>query len=174
MELTCTEQFAMKLQQFMAAAKEDPKTADFACYFEREYASRPEVWAYCHRFGLKVHHNMHLEAMHRVIEHVHLQGRKVRRLDKSIHALMRFLHTNMSHEASLSLNASSCSCLEQNLVYTVQGNDNTYTLRQADAVPHQQKTCPLLCRDCAVCVCMHFHAHALTVLYGTRSVSTFT
>ena len=180
MELTCTEQFTVKLQQFMAAAKEDPKTADFACYFEREYASRPEVWAYCYRFGLKVHHNMHLEAMHRVIKHVHLQGIKVRRLDKSIHALMRFLRTKMSdrllklhkgkwtrhvggirkrHEASLSLNASSCSCLEQNLVYTVQGNnDNTYTVRQADAVPHQQKTCPLLCRDCAVCV----HAFSCT------------
>jgi len=96
LELTCTEQFAVKLHQLMAAAKEDPKTADFACYFEREYASPPKVWAYCHRFGLKVHHNMHLEVMHRVIKHVHLQGRKVRRLDKSIHALMRFLHTKMS------------------------------------------------------------------------------
>ena len=93
MELRNKDKFDEKLRQFLEAAKEDRKTVDFATYFEREYARRPELWAYCHRFGLKVHHNMHLEAMHRVIKHVHLDGRKVKRMDKSIHALMKFIRS---------------------------------------------------------------------------------
>jgi len=96
LELTSKDQFADKLKEFVSAAKEDIRTAEFGACFERDYAPRPEVWAYCHRLGLKVHHNMHLEAMHRVLKHVHLQGQKVRRLDKSIHALLKFLRDKMS------------------------------------------------------------------------------
>ena len=174
LELTSKDQFADKLKEFVSAAKEDIRTAEFGAYFEREYAPRPEVWAYCHRLDLKVHHNMHLEAMHRVLKHVHLQGRKVCRLDKSIHALLKFLRDKMSdrllkihkgkwsrhtggirkrHQASLALGANRCSCLEENTVYTVQGtNKNVYTVRKADTLPHVNRTCPLLCRDCQVCV----------------------
>jgi len=37
-------------------------------------------------------------------------------------------------------------------VYTVQGtNKNVYTVRKADTLPHVNRTCPLLCRDCQVC-----------------------
>ena len=96
LELTSKDQFADKLKEFVSAAKEDIRTAEFGACFERDYAPRPEVWAYCHRLGLKVHHNMHLEAMHRVLKQVHLQGQKVRRLDKSIHALLKFLRDKMS------------------------------------------------------------------------------
>ena len=38
-------------------------------------------------------------------------------------------------------------------MYTVQGtNKNVYTVRKADTLPHVNRTCPLLCRDCQVCV----------------------
>ena len=40
--------------------------------------------------GIKVLHNMHPEAL-RVIKHVHLQGRKVQRLDKSIHGFLKHM-----------------------------------------------------------------------------------
>lgn len=69
LELTGRAQFAAKLKRFLAAAKDNSKTSDFANYFEREYAARPELWAHCHRLSLRVHHNMNLEAMHRVIMH---------------------------------------------------------------------------------------------------------
>ena len=39
----------------------------------------PQLWAYCYHIGLHVHHNLHLEAMHRVLKHVHMQGHKVKR-----------------------------------------------------------------------------------------------
>lgn len=176
MEIPSQEMFHGKLNQFMSAAKEDSKTAAFACYFESEYATRPELWAYSYRMGLKVHHNMHLEAMHRVIKHVQLRGLKVRRMDKSIHALMQFLRTKMSdrllklhkgkwtrhiggirmrHKTSQTMNKVHMECLEVNKVYMVHGSCNQiYTVRQADLVPHTKGACPLMCSYCGICVHM--------------------
>ena len=174
MELTDKDVFAARLGEFLSAATDDEKTSEFAEYFRREYASRPQLWSYAYRIGLKVHHNMHLEAMHRVIKHVHLQGRKVRRLDTSIHALMRFVRTKLSdrllklhrgkwtrhvgtirkrHTASMKLTAESCSCLETNMVFTVAGaHDELYTVRQSQSVPHDKPTCALTCLDCDICI----------------------
>jgi len=96
MELTDQEVFHTKLQQFVCGLSDDEKTRDCASYFEREYARRSELWwAFSYKMGLRVHHNMHLEA-HRVLKRVHMQGRKVRRMDKSIHALMQFMRSKMA------------------------------------------------------------------------------
>ena len=61
----------------------------------KEYASRPEVWAFSYRLGMKVHHNMHLEALHRKLKHVHMNGRKVWRLHNCINALPRLMRSKM-------------------------------------------------------------------------------
>jgi len=34
---------------------------------------------------------MHIERMHRTLKHIYLQGKKVKRLDKSMYALMKFI-----------------------------------------------------------------------------------
>jgi len=96
METGDEQMFNVKLSEFLSAADDDTKTNDFAAYFRKEYAARPQLWAHCHRKGLRLHHNMHLEAMHRVLKHVHLKCRKVRRLDKSVHSLMCIVRTKMS------------------------------------------------------------------------------
>lgn len=44
-------------------------------------------WAYCHR----LHARMQIEIMHRTLKHIYLQEKKVKRLDKSLHALLRFI-----------------------------------------------------------------------------------
>jgi len=174
MELTEKEAFHRKLAQFISSASEDASTKEFGKYFADEYASRPQLWAYCYRIGLHVHHNMHLEAMHRVLKHVHMQGRKVKRLDNSIHALMCLLRQKMSdrllkihrgkwtkhvrgirmrHAVGVNLPAQKASCVEANKVYTVAGMGTAlYTVRQADTVPHALATCPLVCRECNACV----------------------
>ena len=73
MELGDQQKFEDLLKKFLELLQEDPETKDFHKYFLTEYASRHETWAWCHRIGLRVHHNMHLEAVHRVLKHVHLQ-----------------------------------------------------------------------------------------------------
>ena len=185
MELTDADVFKEKAEQFFSAGMEDERTVEFTEYFWREYVARPELWEYCHRFGLKVHHNMHLEAMHRVIKHVHLQGRKVRRLDKSILALMKFMRAKMSdrllklhkgkwtrhiggirqrHQSCLKLSTEHCCCVIENVLYTVVGSqDVAYSVRQNDAVPHEAQTCALKCHECNICV----HSFSCTCLRNT-------
>ena len=68
----------------MNVTNQDVRTSKFGAYFKKEYVSQ---WACYYCLGLKVHHDMHLEALQRVLKHVHLQGREVHRLDKSIHGL---------------------------------------------------------------------------------------
>ena len=174
MELSDKEVFAERLAQFLEIGKADQRTAEFVAYFEKEYACRPALWAYSYRIGLRVHHNMHLEALHRVLKHVHLQGRKVKRMDKSIHALLKLLRAKMSdrllkihkgkwtkhlsgirkrHAASTTLDASMCTCLEENTRFLVKGSGQEYYMvEQSDSLPHPKKTCPLMCRECNVCM----------------------
>ena len=141
LEMTDQSEFTSKLQQFLATCQSTNKTAAFGTYFAKEYAARPQLWAYSYRLGLRVHHNMHLEALHRVLKHVHLQGRKVRRMDKSIAGLMRLMRSKMQdrllklhkgkwtrhicairerHKKSLMLNAASVVCVTENTTYAVQ------------------------------------------------------
>jgi len=49
-----------------------------------------QSWAYCHRIHAGINTNMHFERMHRTRKHIYLQGKNVKRLDKSLHALMKY------------------------------------------------------------------------------------
>ncbi|XP_008180456.1 uncharacterized protein LOC103308587 [Acyrthosiphon pisum] len=68
----------------------DDETMHFSNYFISYYAPSVQSWAYCHRLNAGINTNMHIERMHRTLKHIYLQGKKVKRLDKSLHALMRY------------------------------------------------------------------------------------
>ena len=72
----------------------------------KEYAAQPQLWAYSYRLGLWVHHNTHLQALHRVLKHVRLQGREVQRMDKSSADLMR----SKMQDRLLKLHKGKCTC----------------------------------------------------------------
>lgn len=69
----------------------DEQTCEFANYFVSQYGNCVQSWAYCHRIHAGVNTNMHIERMHRTLKHIYLQGKKVKRLDKSLYALMKFI-----------------------------------------------------------------------------------
>jgi len=189
LELSDKATFAQKLHEFMEVAAADAKTANFADYFKKEYASRPEVWAFCHRLGLQVHHNMHLEALHRVLKHVFMSGRKVRRLDCSIHALLRLMRMKMHdrllkvhkgkwtrhllgirnrHQKGLTFDPHMVTVVEPNTTYAVKGRtkENVYLVEQSNTVPHDSLRCPLYCQPCGVCI----HTFSCTCIdFGLRS-----
>lgn len=189
MEIEDIPVFQTKQREFIIAATSDPSTKAFAEYFEREYALREKLWAFCYRNGLKVHHNMHLESLHRVLKHVHMNGRKVNRMDSSIHALLRLMRTKMHdrllknnkgkwtrhllgirkrHRSSLACEISCVTIIERNLKYEVMSkmNNNVYTVKQNATVPHEAKTCPLLCELCKICC----HTFSCTCFdYGLRN-----
>lgn len=41
-------------------------TTEFGKYFHQNYGLRPQNWAYCHRKGLGINRNMHLESLHKI------------------------------------------------------------------------------------------------------------
>ncbi|KAH7952326.1 hypothetical protein HPB52_021466 [Rhipicephalus sanguineus] len=67
---------------------EEGKLRDFLKYFKDNYAVRPQEWAYCFRTRVGINTNMHLESMHRTLKHNMLEGKKNKRVDKLISALM--------------------------------------------------------------------------------------
>jgi len=69
----------------------DEQTNEFANYFVSHYGNCVQSWAMGHRIHAGVNTNMHIERMHRTLKHIYLQGKKVKRLDKSLYALMKFI-----------------------------------------------------------------------------------
>lgn len=62
----------------------------FGEYFKRHYSNRPERWAYCYRLRLDINTKMYLKSFHKTLKHIYLEGKKVKRLDKAINAVMKF------------------------------------------------------------------------------------
>lgn len=73
----------------------DEESADFIKYFKDYYAIKCEYWAYCYRLHAGINTNMHLERMHRSIKYMYLKGKNVKRLDKGIAAIMRFVRDKL-------------------------------------------------------------------------------
>ncbi|XP_034237691.1 uncharacterized protein LOC117643114 [Thrips palmi] len=88
-------EFGHLLDGFIKMCEEDPDTQAFAKYFKTTYAQRPEMWAHCYRIRLGLNTNMYLEAMHRKLKYIYLDGRKNRRMDKCISALLKFIRDLM-------------------------------------------------------------------------------
>ncbi|GFV27532.1 SWIM-type domain-containing protein [Trichonephila clavipes] len=65
---------------------------EFANYFNKYYFDHCEKWAYCYRKGLGINTNMSLEILHRTIKHNYLERKKIKRRDRSIHALQNFIN----------------------------------------------------------------------------------
>jgi hypothetical protein len=149
------EKFRAMMAQFDAACLDDARLVAFRTYFNL-YTSRPQAWAYCFRLGLHVHHNMHLEAMHRVLKHVYMEGRRVRRMDESIAAVMAMLRDKTfdrllkllkgkankhvigirtRHSRAEGLSVESVS-QEGDGRYLVQGSE-LYVVRKSETVPHE-------------------------------------
>ena len=62
---------------------------EFAGYFRTHYLNRIQEWSTCHRVGTLVNTNMHVEAFHRVLKYIYLNGKQNRRLDHLIHIMFK-------------------------------------------------------------------------------------
>ncbi|GFS52659.1 uncharacterized protein NPIL_356961 [Nephila pilipes] len=85
------EAFYIRLQEALKIFNETDEFRAFKNYFEHVYCKRTEAWAYCHRKWLGINTNMHIESMHRTIKYVYLLGIKVKRLDRALFYLMKFV-----------------------------------------------------------------------------------
>ncbi len=82
-------EFRKMMQQAITWMLSDSDTEIFGKYFQTYYSTRCEQWAYCFRIGTPVNTNMSIEAFHRLLKVVYLQGKHNRRLDQLLSVLLR-------------------------------------------------------------------------------------
>jgi len=95
LQMTSIDEFKVSLDQFINDLLEDNDTAAYGTYFVQHYPKRSEVWAYCYRLRLGINTNMYLESYHKVLKHIYLEGKKCKRIDKTINAVMKLARDSM-------------------------------------------------------------------------------
>lgn len=175
-EETNTTKFHEELLLLQHRLLLDPELEIFGQYFIDNYCKRPEKWAYCYRINAGINTNMYLEALHKVFKYFYLQGRKNKRMDTCIAALLRFARDKIFNRAIM-LIKNKCSArmraitlhhkksmdISPDLITTVVKNkqwiissrsnsDNKYAVLVRDTPPCNVNECRLRCRHCEVCI----------------------
>ncbi|XP_054276962.1 uncharacterized protein LOC128995926 [Macrosteles quadrilineatus] len=85
--------FEKILPKTMEVLKSDVDLLDFSNYFEKEYVAneRFKYWAYCYRLHVGINTNMSIENFNKVLKYCYLRGKKIRRLDKTLCAILNLL-----------------------------------------------------------------------------------
>lgn len=99
---------------FISSLLADSDTLDFGLYFQEHYSKNIQEWAYCYRLHCGIDTNMHVERMHRTLKYIYLNGKIVKRLDKSIHVLMKFVRDQL-FERIIVINKGKISTKIKNL-----------------------------------------------------------
>ena len=144
---------------------------DFRAYFLRYYLcpSRRQLWAKCYRPDACLNTNNHLESMHRALKYVYLDGKKVKRLDDTIHAIRGMVKV-LLHQRLIDLTRKRFSTpdmlkkhmmgQELEVVQVEHGrfevdsgsyHDKSYTVLNSQLSCND---CQIRCPECKVCICM--------------------
>lgn len=89
METINTVEFTKLLQQIISWMLSDEELVKFAEYFKTWYCKRVKEWAFCFRVGTPANTNMAVEAFHRYLKIVYLEGKHNRRVDNLLSILLR-------------------------------------------------------------------------------------
>ncbi|XP_072390135.1 uncharacterized protein [Diabrotica undecimpunctata] len=120
--------FSIMLKEFQCQLENDPDLHPFLHYFKSYYANKSELWAYCYRMHTGLNTNMHIERMHRTLKYLYLNGKTVKRLDKAILAIMKFVRDKLFD-----------SLIVLHKVYTVEENEINCK-------------CEIFCTECGSCI----------------------
>ncbi|GIY29745.1 uncharacterized protein CEXT_556781 [Caerostris extrusa] len=83
------ESFTGMEKNFVQLLEDDPDTRKFKKFYSTYYAQRVQLWTFCYRKPLGINTNMYLESFHKALNHVYLEGKKIKRIDKTLNALMK-------------------------------------------------------------------------------------
>jgi len=174
---TDPEKFEICLENFVIELQNDQDTLSFYTYFKKEWYSIRKEWAICYRKYIGISTNMVLESLHKQIKYHYLLGLTCKRLDKSIHALMRLTNRDVfkrliklhrgkpsgkmrciskSHENSTTVKDEHISLITNNLWSVVSSSkkDFAYEVTKINnACP--EDLCSLKCKPCNICIHMY-------------------
>lgn len=170
LEETDEDAFSKLLPVIVQSLCDDEDTQRFGEYFQKYYGGSCKQWAYCFRKNAGINTNMHLERMHRTIKHLYLKGKTVKRLDKSIHAIMQMTKQKLfdrltilekgkvttkvkelrsRHKTSMKLNPGLIvQNTDASWEIASSSNSQTYTVRLVE--PNCK--CRIVCRHCTACI----------------------
>ncbi|XP_050506252.1 uncharacterized protein LOC126884365 [Diabrotica virgifera virgifera] len=100
--------FRDMIQNFQISLLSSGNTQEFGQYFQKCYLHNMESWAYCYRLHAGINTNMSIERMHQTIKYLYLNGRQVRRLDKTINILIKLIKDKL-FERLITLNKGKIS-----------------------------------------------------------------
>ena len=169
--------FRKTMQQAISWMLSDPDLEEFGKYFQTYYSKRCEQWAYCHRVGTPVNTNMSVEAFHRLLKVVYLEGKHNRRLDHLLSVLLRIARDkvfdrliksekgksthrlgeiNRRHHSAVELqktNSINVEQIEQSSwkVSSASLSHTHYFVRRVSL----ECNCKVRCASCSVCVHMY-------------------
>ncbi|KAB0805351.1 hypothetical protein PPYR_02321 [Photinus pyralis] len=174
------EKFEKYYEEFLTELCNDPDTKSFYEYFCNNYGNNYLSWAYCYRKELQINTNMYLESMHRIIKYEYLEGKKVKRLDKSLHNLLRFtrdkqverlikLTKGKTTDRLTAINSSHKRAIDSNFsCERIETSHDDYqqwsvcNLKKETTYVVTEKTpdtcCALICQTCRVC----YHSYSCT------------
>lgn len=174
MESKETDNFNELLLQVVNNLLNNDSTREFGKYFAEHYSKRPKLWAFCYRKGLGINTNMFLESMHKVLKHIYLEGKKSKRVDKCINALMTLVRDHMfkrmkktikgkcsyrinmihkSHMKSKEIDLAQITEIS-NLSWKIESSEhNEYFIQKENTICPDN--CKLICSYCKICVHMY-------------------
>lgn len=182
LQQTSVEDFQTYHVQVLEDLLNDNDTKLFGEYFKRHYSNRPESWAYCYRLRLGINTNMYLESFHKTLKHIYLEGKKVKRLDKTINAVMKFTRDSIfqrliklsknvpcekvqkirqSHTVSMAFKLDQIQILKNEEGYLIQSQSNPslqhHIVKVGETCNHPS------CLKCIKCnICVHtFHCSCM-------------
>ena len=165
--------FNALLQQFLSFL--DVSHPNFLDYFQREYVSHTEEWAYAYRVGAEINTNMFCESFHRVLKIVYLDSKQNRRVDRLLAVLLRFakdkaferiqklekgksshrmkeiLRRHKTAVEMVSKGTVPHQVTENSWQVHSESSEQVYTVTRAK----QECSCLLHCSDCHACIHMY-------------------
>ncbi|KAJ8970809.1 hypothetical protein NQ314_001022 [Rhamnusium bicolor] len=149
----CETDFLKELKNFVKFLDEDVETSTFGEYFRSYYVSNVEQWAYCYRKNCGINTNMHIESMHKVVKYIYLDSKKIKRLDKGLHAMSNFIRNKIVDRLIKKYKGSFVVQYHRiDKTWMVDNKKSNYSVSRTDL---QRACCPLKCSLCNICVHMY-------------------
>ncbi|GFR28204.1 c2H2-type domain-containing protein [Trichonephila clavata] len=83
------ETFLETENNFVKLLEDDPDTRKFKTFYSSHYAQCTQQWAYCYTKHVGLNTTVYLESFHKTMKHVYLEGKKIKRIDKTLDALLK-------------------------------------------------------------------------------------
>ena len=92
-----TDTFHKMLHEVLRRFHGDEETHLFYKYFKQQYINKEKYrsWAYCYRVHLGINTNMAVENFNKILKYFYLKGKHIKRLDKTICAILHLLKDKM-------------------------------------------------------------------------------